>query len=907
MTQDQWSLVESHFEALADLQPADRTAGLTAIGDEEVRREVSSLLEHSGGGETVSSVVGAMADHVESGEIGDRRIGPYKLVRRLGQGGQGAVFEAVRDDGTFHQRVAIKIVKWEIDSGDARNRFRHERQILAGLEHPHIARLLDGGETSEGTPYLVMEFVDGLPLTAATQGWPLLRKLELFLEVAAAVASAHRNLIVHRDLKPANIMVTKDGTPKLLDFGIAKLLDENAQRTMTGFQALTPDYASPEQVRGEPITTACDVYSLGVVLYELLAGRRPYNAATLSPADIVKAVCLTEPPPLRLSEDLDNIVRMAMRKEPARRYASVEQFAQDIQRTLEHRPVLARKDTFRYRTGKFMRRNALALGAAAAIFLALTGGAAVALQQARIAGQRFEQVRRLAHSFVFDFTDDLAKLEGTTAVREKMVRTALEYLDNLSKSAGGDVELQKELAAAYRKVGDAQGVPTLPNLGHTDQAIASYRKAADIHERIAARDPLHRHGLGVFYTEFAYLLLHSGDLAGAKRIGESALSNLEQAAREHPGVTDRRVLARAWCMLGKVDAEPNHYSPALIKYRKCDAIAREMLAGQRNIETLQAAVFARQEIGTAATATGRLEEALTAFDEVQALLEELLRLEPSNPKSRRALALLGQDRSQAWYDDAKPNRNDPAQALKYARQYRDAMQQMVARDGKDQSARLSLAIALFRLSFPLKHSDPPGAVASARESVRIFDDLIAEGRNSYLVLSRRNRALRRLSEALLFAGNAAEARVRAADALSGQRQIAARDTKNLDEAASLAMTLAASAEAAEALHDVHGANDFLMEAESIAAGIYSLNPNELTSVIPLARIREELGGHWRKAGGQTQSRRWFEDARKLWRDYPDQNDFVRRESAALAARAGITNPPAHGATSPGQKQGRVPQ
>ena len=331
------------------------------------------------------------------------------------------------------------------------------------------------------------------------------------------------------------------------------------------------------------------------------------------------------------------------------------------------------------------------------------------------------------------------------------------------------------------------------------------------------------------------------------------------------------------------------------KYRKCDAIAREMLVESRTAKTLLMAQGARERVGTASIGAGHLEEGLRAFDENQALIEELLRLEPSNPSFRRPVALLAQFRSIAWYDDASPNLNNPTQSLKYARQYFDAMKRAVARDDKDQSARLSLAIALFRLSFPLKHSDPTGAVASARESVRIFDESIAAGRKSYLVLSRRNRALRRLSEALLFAGNAAEARVKAADALAGQRQLAARDPKNMQEAASLAMILVASAEAAEALHEVHGANGFLMEAEGIAADIHSQNRNELTTVIPLARIRDELGDHWRKAGDETQSRRWFDEAQKLWRGFPDRNDFVRRESAALALRAGGI----------GQKQGRV--
>ena len=877
MTEEQWREVEEQYDAMYELPPAERAALVAAIADPVVRSELTKLLDDTGDSAAIlTSIIETAAVAVTTVE----RIGPYSVVRRLGNGGQGTVFEAVRDDGNFHQRVAIKIVKWEMDSDAARERFVMERQILAGLEHPNIARLLDGGQTANGAPYLVMEYVDGLPLTAATEGWPLRKKLELFLAVADAVAQAHRNLIVHRDLKPANIMVTKDGTPKLLDFGIAKLLVENAQRTMTGMIAFTPDYATPEQVRGEAITTACDVYSLGVNLYEMLTGQRPYNVPTLAPMDIHNAVCLTEPAPPGLGKDLDNILLMAMRKEPARRYASVEQFAEDVRRSMDHRPVLARGDSFSYRASRFVRRNALALGAAAAVMVAIAGGAAVALRQARISNERFEQVRRLAHSFVFDYTDDLAKLQGTTAVRAKMVGTAVEYLDNLSKSAEGDLGLQKELAAAYRKVGDAQGYPTRPSLGKTEEAIASYRKAAAIYERIAAKEPAQQNALGVFEVDFAHLLLRAGNLVEAERMAEAGLQHLSGA--------NEREVADAWCVLGQVAVEPSHFTLALERFRKCDAITSELVAKTRNVQNLYVAALSRNEFGSSAAATGQLREALQAFDDAQALHEEVLRKEPFNPAALRGLALLGQDQSRAWFDDSAPHLNDPARSAVYARQYLDGVQRMVDRDAKDQSARFSLAIAKLRLSMPLKYLDPKAAVASARESVAIFDELIAAGRKSFLVLSRRNRALRRYAEALLFYGHAAEARAQADEALRGERVVLSKDPKNQDELASLALILLAAADAAVATHEPAAAETFLTEAQSVAAGIYAANPKELTSVIPLARIRERLGVHWRRSGDAAKAGRWFAAAAKLWTDHPEQNDYVRREEAALAARIAAT-------------------
>src|SRR5262249_25625550 len=287
----------------------------------------------------------------------------------------GAVYEADRDDEQFRQQVAIKIIKRGMDTDFVRDRFLRERQILATLDHPHIARLFDGGATEDGRPYFVMEFVDGEPITdyCRRRELPLDEKLKLFRDVCSAVQHAHQKLVVHRDLKPSNILVTADGTPKLLDFGIAKLLapdtGEAVTRTETAIRLMTPDYASPEQVRGGAITTATDVYSLGVSLYELLTGRRPYQFETYSPLEIERAICDPEPPPpsdaarrqpgtslklaRQLAGDLDNIVLMAMRKKPDRRYQSVEQFSADLLRFGAGLPVAARPDSFVYRTGKF--------------------------------------------------------------------------------------------------------------------------------------------------------------------------------------------------------------------------------------------------------------------------------------------------------------------------------------------------------------------------------------------------------------------------------------------------------------------------------------------------------------------------------------------------------------------------
>jgi serine/threonine-protein kinase len=357
--------------------------------DPDVRREVRSLLE------SPTTDLGALhaAIAAESAAVAretdpDRRligvrVGPYRVESIIGHGGMGAVYRASRDDEEFHQQVAVKLVRAAMQSPESLRRFKQERQILARLSHPNIGRLLDGGSTQDGVPYLVMEFIEGETITewCARQSLPLSTRLRLFLQVCDAVQSAHDSLIVHRDLKPGNILVTASGAPKLLDFGIAKMLvpdTENPATTTLGMPAMTPEYAAPEQVRGDAVSKAVDIYALGLILYELLTGHKAQNLPDHTPGAVARVVCQAEPvPPAdlnpELAGDLDNIIRMAIRKEPDRRYGSVADLAGDIRRHLEGRPVSARPDTAVYRTTKFLRRNRSAVTVATASALLFSG------------------------------------------------------------------------------------------------------------------------------------------------------------------------------------------------------------------------------------------------------------------------------------------------------------------------------------------------------------------------------------------------------------------------------------------------------------------------------------------------------------------------------------------------------
>ncbi len=386
---ERWAQAEALFGRALELAIEERPGFLEReCSDVTMREEVASLLAHASGDglagveEAIADAAAGLAEEANPDEqfIG-ARLGPYRLLSIAGHGGMGAVYRASREDGEFRQQVAIKLVRAAAESPEAQQRFRQERQILARLSHPNIARLLDGGSTPEGLPYLVMEYIAGEPITKWCEAHALSTKerLRIFLPVCDGVEAANRERIIHRDLKPANIFVTSEGVPKLLDFGISKMLDASEQDpgfTATRFQALTPEYAAPEQIRGEGVSPATEVYALGLVLYEVLTGEKAQRVTGRAPGEIEEAVCRAEPIALtavnsKLGGDIETIVQMAIRKEPERRYASAAAMGEDIRRYLTGRPVAARPDTFAYRLNRFLFRNRVSLraGVISAIFV----------------------------------------------------------------------------------------------------------------------------------------------------------------------------------------------------------------------------------------------------------------------------------------------------------------------------------------------------------------------------------------------------------------------------------------------------------------------------------------------------------------------------------------------------------
>jgi tetratricopeptide (TPR) repeat protein/predicted Ser/Thr protein kinase len=472
--------------------------------------EVRSLLEACKAEEELTASRRVGPDAGRDNPPGRKRVGPYEIDRLLGRGGMGAVYLAHRADGQFEQKVAIKLIDLPLATDLFRERFRQERQILAELQHPYIARLLDGGVTTEGDLFLVMEYVDGVPIHRFCQEQllSLPHRIALFMRVCEAVQFAHQHFVVHRDLKPDNILVGQDSTPRLLDFGTAKLLSPSlagpaGKLTREGYLSFTPQYASPEQVLGNPITTASDTYALGVLLYLLLTGTLPYELKELTTAEMLRVIC-QEPPRRpaqaagshkRLDADLEAILQKALRKEPKDRYLSTEQLASDLAAYLDGLPVAARRGTLRYRAGKFIRRRRFSLAAAALLAASLIAGVAGVVWQAKVANEerrkaeaRSADLRQLSNSLLSELDEAIQQLPGSTGVQKLLVTRVLEHLDRMAMDAQGDRQTQLDLVDAYTRLGNIQGNAYDQNLGDPAGAFVSLAKARAIAGPLAASD-----------------------------------------------------------------------------------------------------------------------------------------------------------------------------------------------------------------------------------------------------------------------------------------------------------------------------------------------------------------------------------------------------------------------------------
>ncbi len=670
-----WESVKEIFSSALGVDPDQRNTHLDNMcaGDDALRAEVESWLASYAESDDFIDTPLLSADKLFSNgtPAAGRRFGNYTIIREIGHGGMGAVFLAERNDGQFEQRVALKIIRQSISESQMVERFRRERQILASLNHRNIAKLLDGGVSEVGEPFIAMEYVEGSPITDYVRRAKISLKetLRLFLKVCSAVSYAHRNLIVHRDIKPGNIMVTPGGEPKLLDFGLAKLvgddLRETGDRTQTALRALTPAYASPEQLHGLPITTASDVYSLGVVLYEILAGRRPFGGEDKRLDEIIRSVTTSAPPPpssnpsqaftrQQLKGDLDTIILKSLRSETDRRYKSVEQLAEDIQRHLDGLPVKARKDTFYYRASKFVLRHQAAAVAAALVLITLVTGVTLTVREKRKADRRFNDVRQLANSLIFEVDSEIQK--GPTKGRAMIAKRALEYLDSLALESGNEDDLRLELAAGYLKVGDIQGKPYRPNLGDTVGAEASYKKAQVLLESMNAANAGNREArryLSLSYQSLGRVQQRNSELDRALESERRAVALSESLVDADPANAQYRSLladnylhvGEALYQTGRGATVADHHQ-AIEYFRKALAIHSSLSDAQPdNAEYRYATGVDYEFIGIAfnrlGDMTGVTENYLTALEnhlKEFEINEALAASDPSNAAYRRIVA-----------------------------------------------------------------------------------------------------------------------------------------------------------------------------------------------------------------------------------------------------------------------------
>ena len=700
MKKDRWDQVKELFQQALEHREEERPDFIREVSadDTTLRVELESLLSsHDAAGTFMSRPPGAEAAAVLSldadAPLVGKRLGPYRVVRRVGRGGTGSVYLAVRDDDEFQLRVALKVVRRGMASEEMLQRFRSERQILASIDHPNIARLLDGGSTEDGLPYFVMEYIEGEPLHeyCDSNRLQLGERIALFRSICDAVSLAHQNLVVHRDLKPGNILVTPDGVPKLLDFGIAKLLNpelssDRREPTLMELRVMTPEYASPEQMQGKAVTTASDIYSLGVLLYELLTGHSPYALSNLPLHEMEFTVCtrepdrpsevvekLTEEPgrdggvreitpesvararqstPERLRRelngDLDNIVLKALRKEPPRRYSSVEKLADDLANHLEGRPVAARPDTFSYRTGKFLRRHRVpaAIAATALVFgIVLTG--TIFLQSRRVVAERDRAEHAAAEALAVSafLQEVLAAADPIEGMGREV--SVLDAIDEAVPRIGTSFVEQPGTEAAIRHtIGQ-----TFARLGRFDEADEQLLQALALRRQLLGNDHAE---IAATLNALGEVRYDRGDFDGAERLYDEAL-----AMRRRLFGGQHAAVATSLDNLGNIYQEHGDDAAAEKAYRDALAIRRvelgpdhkDVAASLNNVATIlhdreeyeaaeemymESLVIARRVLGESHP------EVATSLNNLAVLLHDQQKLEEAEPVYREALAIARQ-------------------------------------------------------------------------------------------------------------------------------------------------------------------------------------------------------------------------------------------------------------------------
>jgi tetratricopeptide (TPR) repeat protein len=728
-----WDHIAPYLDRALDLEPHERETWLAELTQTrpEIAQKVRSLLARhavlDAQGFLERSAIDPPAPTAHTG----MRVGAYTLERLIGRGGMGEVWLAERSDGRYQGRCAIKFLSSTAPKGGLAERFQREGQLLGRLAHPNIARLLDAGATADGRSYLALEYVEGIPIDryCDSKSLDVKERLRLFMDVLAAVTHAQEHLVVHRDLKPSNVLVTHDGNVKLLDFGVAKLVEDAnlpgfAMVTREGMFALTPAYAAPEQLTNAPITTATDVYALGVLLYVLLSGVHPTSAQASSPAEVVHGILHVDPSPLTqavpgVGGELQTILGKALKKSPQERYGSATAFADDVRRYLSHRPISARPDTLLYRAGKFLRRNRVPVAAGVLLVMGLSAGLFAVNRERVIAERRFDQLRALSAK-VFELDKSIVGLPESTLARQRLVTASLQYLEGLSKDVHGDVDLMLALGDGYWRIAHIQGVPTDSNLGEYDKAERNLAIAEGYVDAVYAERPDDRHVqlLAVNIAHDRMILADEGRrrdeaLAHARKTAMLAERFLSAGPADQKDLTD--VLL---CSTNVALAFTNmsQYEDAVRMLRR--VLELDRIEGGPDADLRRSVALSL--LANALRSQGNLPEAVKTIQEAREITERTTYTSAITRMSHRYGVLL---REGMILRDLKEV--DPAAAVEPTVPFQkaiDVTEEHAARDPKDSASRGRLATASRELGDLLKGSDPERALAVYDNALQRLDE-----------------------------------------------------------------------------------------------------------------------------------------------------------------------------------------
>lgn len=911
---DRWQALSPYLDQALEMTTQERDAWLKSLceQDAELAAELRALLEEHRMLEQEGFLEQGVVPPVPRPALAGQAIGAYTLKSLIGEGGMGSIWLAKRSDGRFERRAAVKFLRASVQGRRGAERFKREGAILARLVHPHIAQLLDAGVSSTGEPYLVLEYVEGEDIVEYCNHRRLSveARVRLFLDVLAAVAHANANLIVHRDLKPSNVLVTANGQVKLLDFGIAKLLEnEGAEGNATlltreGGGALTPQYAAPEQLTGGPVTTATDVYAAGVVLYALLTGRHPVGPASHSTADLIKSIVEVNPPrasdaavangknsahalanqratsPDRLRRllrgDLDTIIAKALKKNPQERYPSAAALAGDLRCHLGHERVSARPDTLTYRTAKFLRRYWLAVSAASLIMLSLATGIYIANRERIIAQDRFAQLKQLS-SHIFDLDREIRDLPGSTHARQRLVSMALEYLDGLAAHTRGNVDLTEDLAEGYWRAGRIQGVPVELNLGEPTKAEASLKRADELIDIVLSSRPNDPKALLVsanVANDRMILAQEAGKNDDALAYAHKSASRADAFLRRgSAGNSDRIAAARIYGNIALADINMHLYAQA-IPYAK------------RSVEITCGIPSARYRVAqglsllaNAQRYEGDLDRALKNIQEARKIAEDAAYQNPTE----RAIDEYGILLREGYILDegSGVSLDRPRDAVEPLQKAFNMEDKLAHEDPSDAVSRDRVVTSGLALGNVLREWDPQGALA-------VYDRALKRSREVRAsVPTLRERALLLASSAYAFGRlhRPVEAKQRIDAALSILKETKDYPAERIKLDSEAFVVASAQADYEVDRGHLHRAVELY---EQLLARVMASHPQASTDLRDAPRMSHLYGalGRLYRRTGETAKARSMELRRiKLWRLWERKlpnNPFVLRQIAAGA-------------------------